>query len=891
MREDAAAESDLVHAGYRDRLLTELAQNAADAAARAGVPGELWVRLDGRVLSVANTGAPLDESGVQALVALRASNKSAGTVGRYGVGFTAVLSVSDEVELRSTSGSVAFSSRRTRSALAEFDGADPGADVPALRLAWPTDHRPVAGATSEVVLTLRDTVDATALLAHMAREAPDLLLELPSLASITVAGREFRRREHPLASGLTDIAIGDDHWWQFESGRARWLVRVVDGVVRPSADDVLRAPTRSDEELSIPAMLIADIAMQPDRRRVLPGVSLPEVTVGYADFVAALPPKQRLALVPLPGFARSEVDSSLREQLLTELREKPWLPTVGGKDRAPNRASVVPGLSDELAELLADIVDGLVVPELSGPRWAPALAAVDTHRIGLARIAELLSGIDREPTWWARLYAALEPLAVDALAAEELASIPVPLSDGRTVTGPRTVLLGHDIGDVLGVDWTRLVHPEAAHPLLSRLGAKTATAVDLLSDPALRAEIEDLEDDDVVAAEELSTVVLALAAHAEPGALPSWVGELLLPDIDGELRGADELLLPGAPLAAVLVDDSPFASVNPAFAERVGETALRAVGVGWGFTVLRAELPTGPDHDLDDENRWWDTLDDDPETIDAVRDLDLVDQDRWATALTMLATDPSTRPLLADRGGYTAWWLRHNAELDGQALGLLREPGDDTFTGLLDAVDHPESAVFAAALASPAVDSPELAQLLLDRLADSRRQPSPAVIVRTHTLLGAAAAAGVLDLDELHLPDQVRAVTGAVIDAGAALVLDKPWLSAAVPHDRLVAGALDTGEALADLLDVATASAAVRSVVTSTGRPVSWELEPTAVLAHVSIGRPLPHGKVVVHPQLTVSLTGALDAEVTAPWWVDEDGTTHVSESWAAATWGVPDAR
>ncbi|MCQ4117976.1 ATP-binding protein [Rhodococcus tibetensis] len=853
--------------------------------------GEVSVRLDGRVLSVANTGAPLDESGVQALAALRASNKSAGTVGRYGVGFTAVLSVSDEVELRSTSGSVVFSSRRTRSALAQFDGADPGADVPALRLAWPTANLPVAGATSEVVLTLRDNVDATALLGHMVREAPDLLLELPSLASITVGGREFRRHEHALASGLTDIAIGGDHWWQFVSGRARWLVRVVDSVVRPSADDVLRAPTRSDEELSIPALLIADVAMQPDRRRVMPGASLAEVAVGYADFVAALPPKQRLAMVPLPGFARSEVDSALREHLLAELREKPWLPTVGGKDRAPNRAAVVPGLSDDLAELLADIVDGLVVPELSGPRWAHALATVDTHRIGLARIAELLSGVVREPAWWARLYAALEPLAVDALAAEELASIPVPLSDGRTVTGPRTVLLGHDIGDVLGVDWTRLVHPEAAHPLLSRLGAKTATAVDLLSDPALRAEIEDLDHDDPAAAADLSTVVLALAARGDPGALPSWLGELLLPDVDGELRGADELLLPGAPLTAVLVDDAPFTSVDSAFAERVGETALRAVGVGWGFTVLRAELPTGPDHDLDDEDRWWDTLDDDPETIDAVRDLDLVDEERWSAALTMLATDPSTRPLLADRGGYTAWWLRHNAELDGQILGLLREPDDDTFTGLLDAVHHPESAVFAAALAAPAVDSPELAQLLLDRLADAHRQPSPAAIMRTHTLLGAAAAARVLDLDELHLPDHVRAVTGAVIDPADALVLDKPWLSAAVPHDHLVVGSLDTGEALADLLDVSMASAALRSVVISTGRPLSWGEDPTAVLAHATLGRPLPQGEVVVHPRLTVSLTGAFDTEMTVPWWVDEEGTTHVSASWAAATWGVADVR
>lgn len=38
-REDANAEEDLALGGYRDRLVIELAQNAADAAARAKVPG------------------------------------------------------------------------------------------------------------------------------------------------------------------------------------------------------------------------------------------------------------------------------------------------------------------------------------------------------------------------------------------------------------------------------------------------------------------------------------------------------------------------------------------------------------------------------------------------------------------------------------------------------------------------------------------------------------------------------------------------------------------------------------------------------------------------------------------------------------------------------------
>src|SRR4051812_25466277 len=94
-REDANAEEDLVRGGYRDRLVVELAQNAADAAVRAGVPGRLRLELAGGTLRAANTGAPLDAAGVQGLATLRASAKrdEAGSVGRVGVGFAAVLAV------------------------------------------------------------------------------------------------------------------------------------------------------------------------------------------------------------------------------------------------------------------------------------------------------------------------------------------------------------------------------------------------------------------------------------------------------------------------------------------------------------------------------------------------------------------------------------------------------------------------------------------------------------------------------------------------------------------------------------------------------------------------------------------------------------------------------
>src|ERR671930_346714 len=74
-REDANAEEDHTRGGYRDRVIIELAQNAADAAARAAVPGRIRFSLRNGTLSVANTGAPLDAAGGESLSTLRASAK------------------------------------------------------------------------------------------------------------------------------------------------------------------------------------------------------------------------------------------------------------------------------------------------------------------------------------------------------------------------------------------------------------------------------------------------------------------------------------------------------------------------------------------------------------------------------------------------------------------------------------------------------------------------------------------------------------------------------------------------------------------------------------------------------------------------------------------------
>src|SRR5260370_27474089 len=115
-REDANAEEDYALGGYRDRVVVELAQNAADAAARAGVAGRLRLALHAGTLVAANVGAPLDAAGVAALSTLRASSKRGPhahemAVGRFGVGFAAAAAVSDQPSISSLTRTVSRASR------------------------------------------------------------------------------------------------------------------------------------------------------------------------------------------------------------------------------------------------------------------------------------------------------------------------------------------------------------------------------------------------------------------------------------------------------------------------------------------------------------------------------------------------------------------------------------------------------------------------------------------------------------------------------------------------------------------------------------------------------------------------------------------------------------
>ncbi|MFT7839410.1 hypothetical protein Q5530_24965 [Saccharothrix sp. BKS2] len=879
-REDANAEEDLRLGGYRDRLLVELAQNASDAA--GATPGVLRLSVVDGELRAANTGAPLDAAGVAALASLRASSKSTGAVGRFGVGFAAVLAVTDAPRVVSRDGGVAFSADRTRELVPDLASAR-GGDVPVLRLVWPTDEADLPGGfDTEVRLPLR--ANPAGLLAEFAAQAPDLLLALPGLRRVEVDGRAWERTE---SAGVVELTGPDGvrRWLVHRDGgelpaelvtgvesRPRWSVCWAWPVDEPLTGDVLHAPTPTDEKLSLPARLIATLPVEPSRRRVLAGPAatfvLDRAAAAYPALVSSLPAVERTSLVPLPGFPLSEVDDRLRTGLLAALRSAPWLPLADGEWAAPAAARVLDVASFELVELLEDVVPGLLDHELTLPQHAKALAALDVPRMSVAEVVEALAGVGGDPAWWRQVYRALSPIAdVDAAAREAMGALPVPLADGRLVGSPRGVLVGDELMPVPGL---RIAHPDAAHPLLLRLGATEATSAELLDSDAVREAVRHSLDDPGMDGPELVDTVLRLVERA--GGRP-WLAELALPAADGEWRRADELVLPDSALLEVLEADAPFGVLDAATAGAWPREVLTAVGVVDGFTVVKDDSPTEPDHDLADEGYWWDGFDVPPTRVVGVRDLDLVARDRWPRALAMMAADPVVWRAVTEPDGYTSWWLARYASLDGAPPAAWRLPTAEALEGLYDVVpevDLPPHVLAAVGVrADLGVADEDDVKDLLARLGDPARKLSDALVLRVHALL-----AEVADSVGVEPPDRVRVLTGAAVPADDVLVPDLPWLLGVLPPDQVLASR-GAAPVLAELLALPLASEEVTGSVVDEGDEAVWSDLGAVRLACELLGVDLPTGTLVVHDELVVSAEGA---EHPVSWWVDGE-VVHAADT------------
>ncbi|MET7649364.1 MULTISPECIES: molecular chaperone Hsp90 [unclassified Streptomyces] len=993
-REDANSEEDLVLGGYRDRLVVELAQNAADAAARAGVPGRLRLTLRDGVLVAANTGAPLDAAGVESLSTLRASAKrearqSAVAVGRFGVGFAAVLAVTDEPAVVGRHGGVRWDLAEARALASETARHSPGlgdeirrrdGHVPLLRLPFAAQGTAPDPYDTAVILPLRDT--AAADLAERLLTAVDdaLLLALPGLEEVVIeiggdAPRVLRRDTDPDDDALTVVADTRDGTTRWRVVAAHgpltpdllvdrpveerlrphwsvtWAVPVDDdgSPARPRTTPVVHAPTPSDEPLGVPALLIASFPLDTTRRHAAPGPLTDHLVRRAADAYAELLAGWRpvgagiIDLVPGP-LGKGELDGALRQAILERLPRTAFLPPAvrpapeeegEGEDVVefpealrPRDAEVVEGAGADTVRVLAEVLPTLLP---AGLERRVELRTLGVARVPLADAVDRLAGLEKDPQWWYRLYDSLAGVDPD-----RLSGLPVPLAGGgRTTIGPRQVLL--PTADAAGPDpeilarlGLKVAHQDAAHPLLEKLGALPATPRAVLTTPQVRAAVAASLDDDGGAwddqdtpdAEELADTVLALVRDAalDPGDEP-WLGALALPDEDGELVPAGELVLPGSPFASVIREDE-LAQVDAELAQKWGEQPLAACGVLADFALVRAtDVVLDPDELepregdfaepddaglLDAVDVWCeDILDRFPDSpvppvateLVAVRDLDLVDEDRWPQALALLARPPlrdaltqPVRILLPDGTHevvrpYTAWWLRGNPVLDGRRpAGLLAAGGDPLLHGLYeeaDATGFDDEQVLRALGVRTSVaallDEPGGAAELLDRLADPERPVSGAQL---HGLYGALAE---LDPDRVTLPDELRAVVDGrveVVDAADAVVVDSPDLLPFTEGVPLLPVRPARAAELAELFQVRRLSESVTGQVDSEG--VEHDV-PESV--RVLLGPRTPD-TYVEHEELVVD-------GVEIDWRLTNDGVLHAATlegvaaglAWAARQW------
>ncbi|GHE38037.1 sacsin N-terminal ATP-binding-like domain-containing protein [Streptomyces capitiformicae] len=1027
-REDANAEEDLVLGGYRDRLVVELAQNAADAAARAKVPGRLRLTLRDGVLVAANTGAPLDAAGVESLSTLRASAKREtpeSAVGRFGVGFAAVLAVTDEPAVVGRHGGIRWSLAEARLLAADTARNSPGlgdeirrrdGHVPLLRLPFAAEGSAPESYDTVVILPLRDAA-ATDLAERLLDRVDDsLLLALPGLDEVVIENlentdatvRTLRRRTEGAYVVVEDSRDGVTRWRTVaahgaveaalladrpveERLRPHWSVTWAvptgpDGApLRPRSNPVVHAPTPSDEALGVPALLIASFPLDTTRRHAAPGpltdFLVQRAADAYAELLAAWEPVTEGIIDLVPGpLGKGELDGALRQAILERLPRTAFLPraapqpagdgrpqdagaaveapeannwpdvpnpfrvsedsgtlSAGGAEAhewadapfalRPRDAEVVEGAGADTVRVLADVLPSLLP---AGLERRAELRTLGVARLPLGDAIDRLAGLEKAPDWWRRLYDSLAGVDPD-----RLSGLPVPLADGRTTIGPRQVLLPTPDGpqtapETLARLGLKVAHPDAAHPLLEKLGALPATPRAVLTTPQVRAAVAASLDDeggavwdeDAPDADELADLVLTLVRDAalDPGDEP-WLGALALPDEDGELSPAGELVLPGSPFAQVMREDE-LAFVDAELADRWGEQPLAACGVLANFALVRAtDVVLDPDELeprdsdfaepddaglLDAVDVWCeDILDRFPDSpvppvateLVAVRDLDLVDEDRWPEALALLARPPlrdalvqPVRILLPDGTHevvrpYTAWWLRGHPVLDGRRpAGLLAAGGDPLLRGLYDEADatgfDDEQVLRALGVRTSVaalLEEPGGAAELLDRLADPDRHVGAAQL---HGLYDALAE---LDPEQVTLPDELRAVVDGevtVVDAADAVVVDSPDLLPFTSGVPLLPVRPSRAAELAELLQVRRLSESVTGEVDSEG--VEHEV-PDSV--RVLLGPATP-SSYVEHEELVVD-------GVELDWRRTRDGVLHAATlegvaaglAWAAGQW------
>lgn len=213
LTEHFGIEETVLAGGYGYRQILELVQNGADALLEAREHGDaldgdgrIHVQLRGSRLYVANTGAPLSEEGLDALLRSHSSPKRGNQIGRFGLGFKSLLKLNGRIDVFTrASGAIRFDPERCRDELRrQFKVTQ----APGLRLAWalPPDEPaadPLCAELAWAETIVRVEVGSESLLQHIRQEIrsfpAEFLLFFPIATTLTLDDGEETAREVRLA--------------------------------------------------------------------------------------------------------------------------------------------------------------------------------------------------------------------------------------------------------------------------------------------------------------------------------------------------------------------------------------------------------------------------------------------------------------------------------------------------------------------------------------------------------------------------------------------------------------------------------------------------------------------------------------------------------------------
>ena len=285
----------------------------------------------------------------------------------------------------------------------------------------------------------------------------------------------------------------------------------------------------------------------------------PPTTFAELRHRAAAPSPCCCALVPRAGLAGAALDAALGAAVLERLRAHRLAAGRGraGRPAAPGagrrRSTRRPTSGWRSWPTCCRGCCRPAGPAARTPRRSPRSASGGSGSRRRWRPSAAWSG---RASWWGRLYAAL-----DGADREELAALPVPLADGRTAHGPAGVLLP-DAGPA-----GRAPGPAGPAPGRARGGRarRRPAGCSSGSAPARRPPprcsptppsavpsrgrwtpwTTSSTTDRTRRSWRAAVLALVAAARPAPGELP-WLAELALPDAAGGWAPAGELVLPGS---------------------------------------------------------------------------------------------------------------------------------------------------------------------------------------------------------------------------------------------------------------------------------------------------------------------------------------------------------